>query len=148
VGRDGVGDKMGTTDLSAHRDGDSWLGADKLAHALGCAVAVLAALLALHRWQAAGPGPVSCLRLVYAFLISLAFGLLKEWGDHAQWWAGDASGRDLLADGLGAALGCMLVWGGALTRYAEAWTPAASLDVAGLLGGFTGTCCCSLRVLQ
>jgi VanZ family protein len=89
-----------------------WLDFDWLHHGLafaGLAVVVLRAL-ARGRLAAVAPGSVAG-----AWLIAVLYGVADEW--HQSFVPGRvADWRDLLADGVGAALGLGLVWAWSIIR--------------------------------
>ena len=100
-------------------DPDPWLGNDKLYHLLACAAITLATFSALYAVprlrRRARP------RVALSALSGAGAGVAKEIGDSVNLWPFcpcGASGRDLVADGVGvaAALALLLLWQRACRR--------------------------------
>uniref|UniRef100_A0A383WD71 VanZ-like domain-containing protein n=1 Tax=Tetradesmus obliquus TaxID=3088 RepID=A0A383WD71_TETOB len=99
---------------------DPWLALDKLEHFLFCASIVLASYAALYRL-----GCNRSVSLSVAVLLSLVAAGGKELGDYLQWWPGNLSFRDFIADLAGTAVATAAIL--ALHRPA-----ASSATLAGL----------------
>ena len=83
-----------------------WLDFDWLHHGLAYALLAVLTVRALARGRRAGVGAAT---LVGAWLVATIYGVTDEW--HQSFVPGRMSDvRDLLADGVGAALGLGLVW--------------------------------------
>ena len=89
-----------------------WLDFDWLHHATAYAGLAVVTLRALARGRVAAAGPAS---VAGAWLIATVYGITDEW--HQSFVPGRmADARDLLADGVGAALGLGLAWAWSIIR--------------------------------
>lgn len=80
---------------------DSWVAFDKLAHVLLCltmTLLVYGIMVFYLRYLS------KVWRVGSALLAGFAVGVMKEVGDGLQWWPGNVSTRDLVADGFGIVL--------------------------------------------